>query len=138
MLHEACACTLIEMLKNCLPNSNLDVFLNLFYNPLSEIISGGSDKVAQVASSHCILRLVQHVLSCEGKKEYIESLFPKFLALFIVLSVSREAHSNAMSHFVDFCSIKHIVSNLYEIFRKLKRILVAQNPSSHAVFSLSV
>ncbi len=85
IVHHACAHSLIQIYEKCMPKDSVQTITLIFYEPLSCIIIGGANKMAQMAASHCILQFIlAHFDSKKTVNPLLEYIFPKFLNIFIV------------------------------------------------------
>lgn len=87
--------SLIAVYQHCCDfKHDLDTCLVIFYEPLAAHITAGSDKMAQIAASHCLLELFMHLAEQgqgqgqeqeqEDGREFLKFIVPKFMVLFAV------------------------------------------------------
>jgi hypothetical protein len=77
----------MQIYDECMEKDEKETISLIFYDPLASFISGGTDRMAQLGASHCILQFFCHLYSIEDIP-LLSHFFPKFLQLFLVLKIS--------------------------------------------------
>lgn len=83
---QACGQALRQIYLNSLIRENVENKSLLLYEPLSIIISGGTDRVSQTTASYSLCELLIAILEVKDA-EFLEDIRQKFINTFLVQEV---------------------------------------------------
>jgi len=81
---KACSFSIQQVYVNCLAKESVENKSLLLFEPLSIIISGGTDRISQNTASLCLCDLLLAIVTAKDS-EFLEDIRSKFIPVFLVL-----------------------------------------------------
>ena len=135
MVHKAISRSMCDIYDNCMPKDNVKSIYMIFFEPLFEILSNGTEKSTQEGAAICLMDFIYHLGENRKKnninKKILDTIDDKIISLCTKSSLDNPYLFEALYNLINFNKIEKFSNYLKEIYDRFIIILCKTNKNKY-------
>ena len=135
MVHKSSSRSMCDIYDNCMPKDNVKSIYMIFFEPLFEILSNGTEKSTQEGAAICLMDFIYHLGENRKKnninKKILDTLDEKIISLCTKSSLDNPYLFEALYNLINFNKIEKFSNYLKEIYDRFIVILCKTNKNKY-------
>ena len=135
MVHKSSSRSMCDIYDNCMPKDNVKSIYMIFFEPLFEILSSGTEKSTQEGAAICLMDFIYHLGENRKKnninKKILDTIDDKIIALCTKSSLDNPYLFEALYNLINFNKIEKFSNYLKEIYDRFIVILCKTNKNKY-------
>ena len=135
MVHKSISRSMCDIYDNCMPKDNIKSIYMIFFEPIFEILSNGTEKSTQEGAAICLMDLIYHLGENRKKnninKKILDTLDDKIITLCTKSSLDNPYIFEALYNLFNFNKIEKFSNYLKEIYDRFIIILCKTNKNKY-------
>ena len=135
MVHKSSSRSMCDIYDNCMPKDNVKSIYMIFFEPLFEILSNGTEKSTQEGAAICLMDLIYHLGENRKKnninKKILDTIDEKIISLCTKSSLDNPYLFEALYNLINFNKIEKFSNYLKEIYDRFIVILCKTNKNKY-------
>ena len=135
MVHKSSSRSICDIYDNCMPKDNIKSIYMIFFEPLFEILSNGTEKSTQEGAAICLMDLIYHLGENRKKnninKKILDTIDEKIISLCTKSSSDNPYLFEALYNLISFNKIEKFSNYLKEIYDRFIVILCKTNKNKY-------
>ena len=135
MVHKSSSRSMCDIYDNCMPKDNVKSIYMIFFEPLFEILSSGTEKSTQEGAAICLMDFIYHLGENRKKnninKKILDTIDDKIIALCTKSSLENPYLFEALYNLINFNKIEKFSNYLKEIYDRFIVILCKTNKNKY-------
>ena len=135
MVHKASSRSMCDIYDNCMPKDNVKSIYMIFFEPLFEILSNGTEKSTQEGAAICLMDFIYHLGENRKKnninKKILDTIDEKIISLCTKSSLDNPYLFEALYNLINFNKIEKFSNYLKEIYDRFIVILCKTNKNKY-------
>ena len=135
MVHKSSSRSICDIYDNCMPKDNIKTIYMIFFEPLFEILSSGTDKSIQEGAAICLMDFIYHLGENQKKnninKKILDVIDDKIIALCTKSSMDNPYLFEALYNLINFNKIENYSKYLKEMYDRFIFILCKTNKNKY-------
>ena len=135
MVHKSSSRSMCDIYDNCMPKDNVKSIYMIFFEPLFEILSSGTEKSTQEGAAICLMDFIYHLGENMKKnninKKILDTIDDKIIALCTKSSLENPYLFEALYNLINFNKIEKFSNYLKEIYDRFIVILCKTNKNKY-------
>ena len=135
MVHKSISRSMCDIYDNCMPKDNVKSIYMIFFEPLFEILSNGTEKSTQEGAAICLMDFIYHLGENRKKnninKKILDTIDDKIISLCTKSSLDNPYLFEALYNLINFNKIEKFSNYLKEIYDRFIIILCKTNKNKY-------
>ena len=135
MVHKSISRSMCDIYDNCMPKDNVKSIYMIFFEPLFEILSNGTEKSTQEGAAICLMDFIYHLGENRKKnninKKILDTIDDKIISLCTKSSLDNPYLFEALYNLIIFNKIEKFSNYLKEIYDRFIIILCKTNKNKY-------
>ena len=135
MVHKSISRSMCDIYDNCMPKDNVKSIYMIFFEPLFEILSNGTEKSTQEGAAICLMDFIYHLGENRKKnninKKILDTIDDKIISLCTKSSLDNPYLFEALYNLINFNKIEKFSNYLKEIYDRFIIILCKANKNKY-------
>ena len=135
MVHKSISRSMCDIYDNCMPKDNVKSIYMIFFEPLFEILSNGTEKSTQEGAAICLMDFIYHLGENRKKnninKKILDTIDEKIISLCTKSSLDNPYLFEALYNLINFNKIEKFSNYLKEIYDRFIIILCKTNKNKY-------
>ena len=135
MVHKSSSRSICDIYDNCMPKDNIKSIYMIFFEPLFEILSNGTEKSIQEGAAICLMDFIYHLGENRKKnninKKILDTIDDKIISLCTKSSLDNPYLFEALYNLINFNKIENYSNHLKEIYDRFIFILCKTNQNKY-------
>ena len=135
MVHKSSSRSMCDIYDNCMPKDNVKSIYMIFFEPLFEILSNGTEKSTQEGAAICLMDFIYHLGENRKKnninKKILDTIDDKVVNLCTKSSLDNPYLFEALYNLINFNKIENFSNYLKEIYDRFIVILCKTNKNKY-------
>ena len=135
MVHKSSSRSICDIYDNCMPKDNVKSIYMIFFEPIFEILSNGTEKSIQEGAAICLMDFIYHLGENRKKnninKKILATIDDKIIALCTKSSMDNPYLFEALYNLINFNKIENYSNHLKEIYDRFIVILCKTNKNKY-------
>ena len=135
MVHKSSSRSICDIYDNCMPKDNVKSIYMLFFEPIFEILSNGTEKSTQEGAAICLMDFIYHLGENRKKnninKKILATIDDKIITLCTKSSMDNPYLFEALYNLINFNKIENYSNHLKEIYDRFIVILCKSNKNKY-------